>query len=883
MENEIGIAGNGDISGEPNTIIKELIATRDVSAIFSGDFQRLRKVYLPTPLIYGELDLVHFERRAWLEEEIEAFIKQNSHGYFIIEAEAGVGKTAFLAEWVWRFGYVHHFVELAPGQAKILAGIMNLTAQLIRAYLDSDQVEGILETTTSQLPASKDDNLTGLTPPNTMAYANYLYDLLDKVAKKYPDKKIIVVIDGLDIAGTPPGSNVLGLPHILPQGVFLVVSHRPVPVSLYIHPTTPWHRVRLPANHEKNLDDMRCYLREVANRPAIQVALARSHYTEEWFIAALIDKCAGVWMYAQYIICEIEQGRRAPFDLASLPYGLPQYYRNYLQKWQTKQDWKEIYLPVLGMLAATRNPVCVNDLLLWTGVRMCEEELQQLLSKDWRDIVTPVMDHCYKFTHTTFYDFCEGVVKAEDWPQADQEFIRELRATTLSCALQIAREAKDIETRRDAARTLAKVHWYDYVSAIQPQRPRVGIPPSLYTRLCTVLASCELFASDEALRAVFVDERIAPWRDRLPQTRSPYDRILTTIDFLSSRFTTTQHNALVIFLRVLAEHIDPRDGCHNSLLELADTLDHTAEVENTDALIENVLSYLELVGGVLTTSDERCYTVEVISSVLQSQRLLPKYKIQLLVHRAINYGYLNQPDEAASDYREAWQLIKVEGLVATYLHTAARILLGAGNIDRDKGSKIDPRTDRPSRIRLLQQARNSYSQALRLAKKHEQDKVLIAVICKEYSWCCALLRDWDKAEGLCNKALQAFVYVEDTRVCKSYRARVLETASYIQWEKGQYLLNKHQDAVEALNAYQKAYALVEDELNLLEGTLGELRTLTIAHINAGDYQLAISELPHCSDPQSVTEKAHKHWSTAIALALAWGLSDLEQEAHSRLQ
>lgn len=883
MGNDIDITGDGNIVDAHHAIIKKLIATRDVKRIFAGGYQRLREAYLAPWLIYDKADLMHFERRYWLEKQIGTFLQQNSRGYFIIEAEAGMGKTAFMAELVKRFGFVHNFVESAPGQAKMVDGLMNLTAQLVRAYLSKNEVTDILETTRSQFPTSRGGDFSNPVLSNADAYSNYLLDLLDKVAEKCPGKKIIVIIDGLDIAGTPPGQNVLGLPYLPPEGVFFIVSHRPVSVSLNIHPRIPWRRVRLAANDENNLDDMRRYLGKVANRPTIQAALARSQYTEAWFVNALVDKCAGLWIYAQCIIYEIEQGKRAPFDLASLPYGLPQYYRGYLMEWQEKGDWKEIYLPVLGMLAAARKPVCENDLLLWTGIKMREEELHQLLSQDWRDIITPVMDHCYKFTHTTFYDFCEGLVKAEDWSPEDREFIRELRATTLSCAWQIAREAKDIETCRDAARTLAKVHWYDYISATNPHRQIEGIPPDLYTRLCTVLTSSEQFSSDEALRAVFVDERIAPWHDRLPQAHSPYDRVRITIDFLSSRFTATRQNALVVFLRVLAEHIDPADDCHNRLVELADALDRAPEIDNTDALIKNVLVYLDLVGGFLTTSAERDYTVEVISSILQSQRLPSNYKIQLLVHRAINYGYLNQLDEAASDYREAWQLIQTEGLVATYLHTAARILLGAGNIDRDKGSKIDPRKDQASRIRLLQQARDSYAQALRLAEEHEDDRVLISVVCKEYSWCCALLRDWNQAESLYNKALEILVYVEDAQVCKSYKARVLETASYVQWEKGQYLLNKQQDALEALNAYQKAYDLVKDELTLLEGMLGEMRRRTIAHINAGDYQKAISQLPNCSDPQSLTQKAREHWSTAMALTLAWGLSNLKQEVQSRLQ
>ncbi|MBN2390634.1 MAG: hypothetical protein JXR84_07925 [Anaerolineae bacterium] len=768
MGNKIKITGDGNIIGDHNAIIKELITTGDVKIIFSGDYQRLREAYLPSQSIFREADLEHFESRAWLEDEIDIFVKQNSNGYFVIEAEAGVGKTAFLAKLVRQFGYVHHFVELAPGQAGIMTGLMNLAAQLCRTYLAADKIEGILETITRQLLGSEDDNLIGYGSLNAATYSSYLYDLLDKVAQKCPGEKIRLVVDGLDIAGTPRGLNVLGLPRVLPDGVFLIVSHRPVPINLDLSPETPCRRIQLTANDKNNLDDMRRYLRKVASRPAIQVALVRGHCTEEWFIEAIIDKCAGVWIYAQYIIREVEKGERAPLDLTSLPNGLPQYYGKYWKKWRKKKDWYGIYLPVLGLLTAARKPICADTLLLWTGIQMREEELHRLLSEKWGDFVTPAVDHCYKFTHTTLYDFCEGIVDEQSLSRGMRNLVEELKQSAIKHAWQIIHRAQDVEMRRDAALTLAKMHWFD---------------------------TCE----------------------------------------------------------------------------------------KKEAQAENIIVYLNLAGRFLTTSTERDNIVKGLSSILDLQTLPTQYEIQLRVHRAINYGYLQLFDEAASDYQAAWRLIQTQGLVATYLHTAARILLGAGNIDREKGSRINPQKDQPSRTRLLTQARNSYLGAAKLAEEYGQDGILIIVIYTELSWCCALLRDWGGAEQSYHKALEMLTSVKDTQVYKSYKARVLETASLIHWERGQQLLDLQQDTIQTLNAYQTAYDLVKDELDMLEGMLGEINALTIAHINAGDYQMAMSELPDCPNPQNFTEIARDHWSTALELAQAWGLYELAQEAQNRLQ
>ncbi|MBN2007170.1 MAG: hypothetical protein JXA21_27715 [Anaerolineae bacterium] len=879
---EIDIRGDGNIIGDHNVIIKNLITVQDISGIFSGGYHRLSRTYLAPWSVFEKADLEYFERRLWLEEQINAFLERHSHGYFIIEAEAGVGKTAFLAELVKRFGFVHHFVELAPGQAGIVMGLMNLTAQLIRACLSEDKVEEILHTVMGLFPMNREDNLTEPVSPSAAAYSNYLLDLLNKVAAKHPGEKIILVVDGLDIAGTPPGQNVLGLPCVLPEGVFVIVSHRPVSISLDIHPKTPWCKVQLMANSPDNLDDMRRYLRKVIKRPAIQDALSCSHCTEDWFVEAVVNKCAGVWIYTQYIIYEIEKGTRAPVDLTSLPFGMPQYYARYWKEWRNQKDWYTIYLPVLGMLAAARKTLCANDLLSLAGLKIRKEALHRLLNEKWRDFVTTIEDHCYKFSHATLYDFCEGLVREHELSPEDQALINELKLATMEHALQIARKAKDIEMRRDAALTLAKVRWFDYLATIPLQKQTTGIPSDLYTRLCAVLATCGVFASDAALRAIFADERITPWRDRLPEAHNPHNRIRITVDFLSNRFSADQHNALVLFLYVLVEQIHPGDACYDRLVELANELEHMVERGKINAQMENVLVYLDLAGGFLATSAERCYIVEVISSILQSQQLLTKYEIHLHVHRAINYGYLGQLDKAAADYRKAWQLIETKESLTSYSHTAARIFLGAGNIDREKGSQIDPQKDPSSRTKLLNQARNSYLQAAKLAEDYGRDLLLIITIYIELSWCYALLRGWKKAEQTYHKALDRLTHVEDPQARVNYKARALETGSNIHWERGEYTFNEQHDAVTALNAYQRAYDIVQEELDMLKGVLGEIDALTIAYLNAGDYQLAISKLPDCSGPQSF-DKACKHWQTALSLAQAWGLLDLEQEAQSRLE
>jgi hypothetical protein len=94
--------------------------------------QILRSAYIdPSPLFAS---LQNYTGRDWLVAEIDSFLRDNDRGYFIIEGEPGVGKTAFLAQLVKQRGYINHFARegFDTGNARI--GFRNLIAQLYRAW-----------------------------------------------------------------------------------------------------------------------------------------------------------------------------------------------------------------------------------------------------------------------------------------------------------------------------------------------------------------------------------------------------------------------------------------------------------------------------------------------------------------------------------------------------------------------------------------------------------------------------------------------------------------------------------------------------------------------------------------------------------------------------
>ncbi len=102
----------------------------------------------------------------------------------------------------------------------------------------------------------------------------------------------------------------------------------------------------------------------------------------------------------------------------------------------------------------------------------------------------------------------------------------------------------------------------------ESQERELGIPPHLYHPLHSGLLECGFFTTDPELNAIFVDERISLWRNHLPESNNQTSRVKRVIQFLYSQFNQQNQNALVLFLSVLSELIDPVDDCYQRLINL---------------------------------------------------------------------------------------------------------------------------------------------------------------------------------------------------------------------------------------------------------------------------------------------------------------------------
>lgn len=87
-----------------------------------------------------------------------------------------------------------------------------------------------------------------------------------------------------------------------------------------------------------------------------------------------------------------------------------------------------------------------------------------------------------------------------------------------------------------------------------------------------VLLRCGPFESHSELRAVFVDERLRPWHERVPEAESAAARVDAIIELLHDQRTAEGEPALAVLCRVLAERLHPGDECHDALQQAANTL-----------------------------------------------------------------------------------------------------------------------------------------------------------------------------------------------------------------------------------------------------------------------------------------------------------------------
>ena len=381
----------------------ELVGIRDEASQFREILQKqhdLTKSRLsipqdPTSIINDKTK--DFVGRKYVSDEILKFLITQPNGYFILEGDPGVGKTAILAMFAKKHSQycLTHFNSRHESIADVKIFLENICTQLIARY-GLDYV---------------------CLPENTTQGSTVLKNLLEEVSQKLePGKKLVIVVDALDEVDlstqTPLGSTVLYLPDTLPNNVYFIVSKRPQELPMPItEDQITFDLMQYPA---ESAADARQYAEQrTQSSPQIQAWVTARNSTLEEFLTELVAKSENNFMYLRYVLNDISKGRYQSEALDSLPKGLAEYYGRH---WQIMgMDAEPLPIDkILTIYVLSEARELVSRRLLAQLVGVAEHTLSPML-KSWRQFLRrqPVdQDTRYTIYHASFSDFLKK--QAED-------------------------------------------------------------------------------------------------------------------------------------------------------------------------------------------------------------------------------------------------------------------------------------------------------------------------------------------------------------------------------------------------------------------------------------------------------------------------------------
>ncbi len=336
-----------------------------------------------------------FVGRRYVFEAIREFLQGKPKGYFILEADPGVGKSAILAKLV-QLSQGHcltHFNSRGSGIVTAGQFLESICSQLIEGYLK--------------------DKYPSL-PPNTNQDGNVFAQLLGEASKTLPPgQKLVLVVDALDevdLTKQQPGSNVLYLPDALPDKVYFILSKRPkqlpLPLNDYL---INFDLMQYPA---ESAQDARHYAeKRWQESPQIQEWVSRRSTPEEFF-PELVAKSENNFMYLRYVLNDIRDGLYQSETIDSLPQGLRQYYQKHWLIMGMNADPLPVEkIFIIYVLSEAREPISRRLLAKFTGI--AEYKLPPVL-KEWRQFLpsqTIEKESRYSVYHASFSDFLNEQAK----------------------------------------------------------------------------------------------------------------------------------------------------------------------------------------------------------------------------------------------------------------------------------------------------------------------------------------------------------------------------------------------------------------------------------------------------------------------------------------
>ena len=344
---------------------------------------------------YIEDKASEFVGRTFITDAIQTFFRGKKRGYFVIEGDPGIGKSAVIAHLAKEFNYVHHFNIRAEGTGSYESFYKSLSSQLSAKY------------------ALKKSDLKKEHFFDGRALVNLLGSVSNKIKGR---KNCVILVDALDETNnTIPMANTLLLPPSLPQNIFFIVSRRKNDPNVKLR--IDCDSYTLPINHDDplNILDIKEYISSrLLTRPKLKDYVRNHDLSNDDFIDFLTEKSEGNFMFLRYILPEIEAGTYNNFKVTKLPNGLINYYTDHWDRIQAtnKDEWFKYKIPVLAALSAVFRPISVNLISKITEIepksriQSILEEFSPFLHEELFEI-SGELEKRYSFYHSSFFDFIQ--------------------------------------------------------------------------------------------------------------------------------------------------------------------------------------------------------------------------------------------------------------------------------------------------------------------------------------------------------------------------------------------------------------------------------------------------------------------------------------------
>lgn len=338
----------------------------------------------------------NFVGRQFVFNALDEFLTDNLSGYFIIRSAPGMGKTALMAKLVSDRGYIHHFNVASQNIRSPRVFLENICAQLIARY---------------GLPYKT-------LPRNAGEDSSFLIQCVSDAAANVANQPIVIAVDSLDESdrlGLAPSVNSLYLPSYLPQGVYIVITTRPLQ-DFHLH-VMRQKIIDIEPEANENLIDIEAYISNFMIQRGMQARLRNWKVTADSFKMKISQKSQGNFMYLYHVLPAIAEGRFRKGTLDELPDGLLAYYQRHWREMRAgkEKEFDTIYAPIVCILGVAQEPVTTDQIAAWTQIS--PSKVKKSIG-DWREFLREEKidnQRQFRIYHSSFQDFLREQVDLKQY------------------------------------------------------------------------------------------------------------------------------------------------------------------------------------------------------------------------------------------------------------------------------------------------------------------------------------------------------------------------------------------------------------------------------------------------------------------------------------